>query len=190
MKNAGEKAPGGMAAVLGMDITQLEQLCSEASHDSEIVQVANDNCPGQVVISGSNNALDRVQPLLEAAGAKRVIRLAVSIAAHSPYMATVQADFNKTVASTPIASPLIPIIGNVSALPLMEAGDIREDLQNQLTHRVRWTESVKFITTHGISLFIEIGSGSVLSGLIKRVDRSAVSFSIGSPDDFQHLHKI
>ena len=190
MKNAGEKAPGGMAAVLGMEITQLEQLCSEASQGSEIVQVANDNCPGQVVISGSNIALDRVQPLLEAAGAKRVIRLAVSIAAHSPYMATVQADFNKTVASTPIASPLIPIIGNVTAKPLVEAGDIRQDLQNQLTHRVRWTESVQFLISHGISLFIELGSGSVLSGLVKRIDRKAVSFSLGSPDDFHHLQNL
>jgi len=190
MKNAGEKSPGGMAAVLGMDIPLLEQLCSEASNESEIVQVANDNCPGQVVISGSNNALDRLQPLLEAAGAKRVIRLAVSIAAHSPYMATVQADFNKTVASTPIEAPLIPTIGNVTAMPLLDAKHIREDLQNQLTHRVRWTETVQFLTANGISTIMEIGSGSVLSGLIKRVDRSVITISIESSDDFQHLHSL
>ena len=190
MKNAGEKSPGGMAAVLGMDITLLEQLCSEASNKSEIVQVANDNCPGQVVISGSNNALDRVKPLLEAAGAKRVIRLAVSIAAHSPYMATVQAEFNKTVASTPIDPPLIPTIGNVTAMPLLDANHIREDLQNQLTHRVRWTETVQFLTGQGISMFLEIGSGSVLSGLIKRIDRNVITISIGSPDDFRHLHSL
>jgi [acyl-carrier-protein] S-malonyltransferase len=190
MKNAGEKSPGGMAAVLGMDIPLLEQICSEASNESEIVQVANDNCPGQVVISGSNIALDRIQPLLESAGAKRVIRLAVSIAAHSPYMATVQADFNKTVASTPIESPLIPTIGNVTAMPLLDANRIRNDLQNQLTHRVRWTETVQFLAAHGISIFMEIGSGSVLSGLIKRVDRSVITFSLGSPDDFKHLQSV
>jgi len=187
MKNAGKKSPGGMAAVLGMDIPLLEQLCTEASNGSEIVQVANDNCPGQVVISGSNHALDRVKPLLESAGAKRVIRLAVSIAAHSPYMATVQADFNKTVASTPIVVPLIPTIGNVTALPLLDVNQIRDDLKNQLTHRVRWTETIQFLAAQGISTIMEIGSGSVLGGLIKRVDRSIITMSIGSPDDFQHL---
>jgi [acyl-carrier-protein] S-malonyltransferase len=190
MKNAGEKSPGGMAAVLGMDISQLEQLCTEASTETEIVQVANDNCPGQVVISGSNNALDRVQPLLEAAGAKRVIRLAVSIAAHSPYMATVQADFNQTVASTPIEAPIIQTIGNVTAMPLTDANHIREDLQNQLTHRVRWTETVQFLTAQGTSMVMEIGSGSVLGGLIKRVDRNITTISLGSPDDFHHLHSL
>lgn len=190
MKRAGEKTPGGMAAVMGLDIPQIEQLCNQASSSSEIVQVANDNCPGQVVISGSNAALDRVQPLLEQAGAKRVIRLAVSIAAHSPFMSTAQEDFSNAVASTPIQAPYIPTIGNVSARPLLDANDIRADLQNQLTHRVRWTESIHAIVSEGISEFIEIGSGSVLSGLIKRINRSVSTTSLGTPDDFQHLQRL
>ncbi len=190
MKRAGEISPGGMAAVMGLDIPQIEQLCHQISTATEIVQVANDNCPGQVVISGSNPALDRVQPILEQAGARRVIRIAVSIAAHSPYMLTSQEDFNKSIASTMIKSAYIPIIGNVTANPLLDADDIKNDLQNQLTHRVRWTESINYLVSEGISDFIEIGSGSVLCGLIKRIDRNVVASPLGTPEDFQRLEKF
>lgn len=187
MKRAGNLSPGGMAAILGLEIPQIEELCRVASTISEIVQVANDNCPGQVVISGSNAALDRVQPLLEQAGARRVIRLAVSIAAHSPYMSTSQQDFNQAIASTVIRNPLVPIISNVSATPMLFINEIRNDLQNQLTHRVRWTESIRYLIAEGITEFFEIGNGSVLSGLVKRIDRAAVAMPLGSPADFQHI---
>jgi [acyl-carrier-protein] S-malonyltransferase len=187
MKRAGEVSPGGMAAILGLDISQIEQICLHASTDKEIVQVANDNSPGQVVISGSNAALDLVQPMLEQAGAKRVIRLAVSIAAHSPYMSTSQDDFNHSIASTLIKTSLIPIISNITARPILDASDIKKDLQNQLTHRVRWTESIKHLLSEDILEFIEIGSGSVLSGLIKRIDRKVITTPLGSPADFQHF---
>jgi [acyl-carrier-protein] S-malonyltransferase len=187
MKRAGDLSPGGMAAILGLEIPQIEQLCIQASTPSEIVQVANDNCPGQVVISGANGALDRVLPLLEQAGARRVIHLAVSIAAHSPYMSTSQQDFNQAINSTVIRNPLIPIISNISAKPMLAADEIKNDLQNQLTHRVRWTESVKYLISEGISEFFEIGNGSVLSGLVKRIDRAAVAIPLGSQTDFQHI---
>jgi [acyl-carrier-protein] S-malonyltransferase len=187
MKQAGEKAQGGMAAVLGLDIPQIEQICAQASSDADTVQVANDNCPGQVVISGANSALDRVQPMLEQAGARRVIRLAVSIAAHSPLMLHVQDRFNKAVEATPINNPSIPIIGNVTAKPLMNGKAIRNDLQDQLTHRVRWTETIQYMISKGTTDFIEIGSGSVLGGLIKRIDRQINVISLGSPEDFQQI---
>ncbi len=190
MKRAGELTPGGMAAVMGLDIPTIEGLCNQASTVSEIVQVANDNCPGQVVISGSNAALDRVQPLLDQAGARRVIRLAVSIAAHSPFMSVAQCDFNSAVAATLIKPTFIPVIGNVSAGPLADANEIRRDLENQLTHRVRWTESIQFMIAEGINEFIEIGNGSVLSGLIKRIGRSASTSSLSSPNDFQALMRL
>jgi [acyl-carrier-protein] S-malonyltransferase len=189
MKRAGDISPGGMAAILGLEISQIEQLCLEASTAQEIVQVANDNCPGQVVISGSNAALDRVQPVLEQAGARRVVRLAVSIAAHSPYMSTSQDDFNQSIASTLIKTSLIPIISNITAMPILDADDIKHDLQNQLTHRVRWTESIKYLLSEGISEFIEVGNGSVLSGLIKRIDRNVIAIPLGAPSDFQHFEK-
>jgi [acyl-carrier-protein] S-malonyltransferase len=190
MKRAGEQSPGGMAAVLGLDVLQIEQLCNEASTDIEIVQVANDNCPGQVVISGSNAALDRIQPLLEQAGARKVMRLAVSIAAHSPYMASSQQDFNQSIDTIMIRPAYIPIISNVTAQPLMNTDNIKEDLQNQLTHRVRWTESIKYLLSQGITDFFEIGSGSVLCGLIKRIDRLVVATPLGTPEDFQRLEKL
>jgi [acyl-carrier-protein] S-malonyltransferase len=187
MKRAGDLSPGGMAAILGMDISQIEQLCLQASTAEETVQVANDNCPGQAVISGSNAALDRVQPMLEQAGARRVIRLAVSIAAHSPYMSTLQDDFNKSISSSLIKTSYIPIISNITAKPILDAEDIKKDLQDQLTHRVRWTESMKFLISEGITEFIEIGSGSVLCGLIKRIDRNVIATSLGTSADFLRI---
>ncbi len=187
MKRSGEQSPGGMAAVLGLDIAKIDELCQAASTESEIVQVANDNCPGQVVISGADAALVRLTPLLEQAGARRVLRLAVSIAAHSPYMAYAQQDFNQSVAATSIKIPLIPIIGNVTASPLLDSAIIREDLQNQLTRRVRWTESIQYLLSQGVTEFYEIGAGSVLCGLIKRIDRSVVAIPLGTPDDLNHL---
>lgn len=190
MKRAGELNPGGMAAIMGLDIPIIEQLCAQVSTVAEIVQVANDNCPGQVVISGSNAALDRIQPLLNEAGAKRVIRLAVSIAAHSPFMSTAQCDFNKALASAPIKSPLVPIIGNVSAQVLMDDNEIRRDLENQLTHRVRWQESITTMISEGVDEFIEIGNGTVLSGLIKRINRGMITTSLSSPSDFQTLIRL
>jgi [acyl-carrier-protein] S-malonyltransferase len=173
-----------MAAVLGLDIPTLDELCALASTETEIVQVANDNSPGQVVISGSNAALDRLQPLLENAGARRVIRLAVSIAAHSPHMSTSQQDFNQAISATLIKNPLIPIISNVTARPMVDADEIKADLQNQLTHRVRWTESIQYLVSEGVSECYEIGSGSVLSGLVKRIDRNLAAMTLGSPADF------
>ena len=187
MKRAGDLTPGGMTAILGLEIPLIEDLCLQASSATEIVQVANDNCPGQVVISGSYAALDRVQPFLEQAGARRVIRLAVSIAAHSPYMSTSQQDFNLAIAATLIRNPLVPIISNVSAVPLLAADEIKGDLQNQLTHRVRWTESIEFLTSVGITEFFEIGNGSVLCGLVKRIDRNISATPLGSPNDFQRI---
>jgi [acyl-carrier-protein] S-malonyltransferase len=137
MKQAGEASPGGMAATLGLEIPVLEKLCAEASHPDEIVQVANDNCPGQVVISGANAALDRALPLIQQAGARRVVRLAVSIAAHSPLMLHAQQAFSQAVNAAPITDPIIPLVGNVMASPLKSTVEIRKDLQDQLTHQVR-----------------------------------------------------
>ena len=168
----------------------IEQQCLQASTSTDIVQVANDNCPGQVVISGANSALDRVQPLLESAGARRVIRLAVSIAAHSPYMSTSQEDFNHSVASTLFRDPNTPIIGNVTAQPMLTADEIKNDLQNQLTHRVRWSESIHYLISSGVTEFIEIGNGSVLNGLIKRIDRTMTASTLGTTEDFQRLENL
>ena len=187
MKQAGEVSPGGMAAVLGADIPTLERICAEASASGEVVQVANDNCPGQVVISGSKTALERAIQLAGQTGIRRVRPLAVSIAAHSPLMTLAQADFNQAVGQAEIVDPQVPLVGNVTALPLSTAAEIRSDLQAQLTSRVRWVESIQEMSSRGITTFIELGSGSVLTGLIKRIDEGAATLAIGSPADFDKI---
>jgi [acyl-carrier-protein] S-malonyltransferase len=190
MKAAGENSPGGMAAILGLDIETLEEICASATQGLESVQVANDNCPGQVVISGAIPALERALKLANAAGARRTVRLAVSIAAHSPLMTHSQTAFNQAVDSAPLADPQIPIVGNVAARPLASAAQIRGDLQAQLTSRVRWTESVQHMLSEGVTKFLEIGSGAVLTGLLKRIDRQVTGIPLGTPADFARLNTV
>jgi len=187
MKAAGQVNPGGMAAILGLDIPTLDRLCAEASRPDEIVQVANDNCPGQVVISGASAALDRVLAAAQQAGARRAVRLAVSIAAHSPLMENAQISFGQAVDAANLQRPITPLVGNVTAGPLSYQDQLADDLKAQLTHRVRWTESVQFMIWKGITTFIEMGNGSVLAGLIKRIDKQAVCYSLGTPADFEKL---
>jgi len=187
MKAAGQVAPGGMAAVLGLDIPTLERICAKAGAEDGTVQVANDNCPGQVVISGSGPALERAMALAREAGARRVQPLAVSIAAHSKLMEYAQNDFNQAVEAAPINNPAIPIVRNVSARPMTTAEEIRSDLRAQLTSRVRWTESVQYMIDRGVTTFLEIGSGSVLIGLLKRIDRQAHGVPLGAPQDFEKV---
>ncbi len=187
MKEAGTLNPGGMAAILGLDIPTLEKICAEASGENEIVQVANDNCPGQVVISGASNALDRAVAAAQQAGARRAMRLAVSIAAHSPLMVHAQDAFNRAVNQAPFTQPALPLVGNVTASPLRTAQAIQADLQGQLNSRVRWTESVQWMASQGVNTFIELGTGSVLVGLIKRISRESSGLTAGTAGDFEKL---
>lgn len=187
MQAAGVNAPGGMAAILGLDIPTLDALCAKASRPDEIVQVANDNCPGQVVISGASPALERAVEAAKEAGARRAVVLAVSIAAHSPLMLHAQSEFNQAVEASPIADPQIPLVGNVTARPLGNADAIREDLKAQLTSRVRWTESIRYMAEQGVTDFIEVGSGSVLTGLLKRIDKDLGGYTFGAPEDLGKL---
>jgi [acyl-carrier-protein] S-malonyltransferase len=174
MKAAGEKNPGAMAAILGLDIDRLQQLCAAAAATTgEPVQVANDNCPGQVVISGDKGALAEAVRLAEKAGALRVIHLPITIAAHSPLMGGAAADFAAAVATTPFTTPSVPVIANTSAAPLTSPDAIRAELTAQLTGNVRWTESMRHLRAHDVEEFIEIGPGNVLTNLMKRIDRKA-----------------
>ena len=187
MKRAGEVSPGGMAAVLGADLATLDRLCAEASTPDEIVQVANDNCPGQVVISGAKPALERLIQLAPQSGVRKIRPLAVSIAAHSPLMIHAQADFNQAVAEAPIVDPAVPLVGNVTASALTSANEIRADLRMQLTSRVRWTESIQEMSRRGATTFVELGNGSVLTGLLKRIDEQLVGLALAAPADFEKL---
>ena len=189
MKMAGEIAPGGMAAILGLEISVLEQVCAQASLPGEIVQVANDNCPGQVVISGARSALERALVGAKQAGARRAVPLAVSIAAHSPLMIPAQQGFNRALDGLTMADQAHPVIGNVSAAPLASIDAIRSDLRAQLTSRVRWTETIQYLVAQDVTTFVEIGSGSVLTNLLKRINPEVQGISLGTPSDFDTLFK-
>lgn len=189
MQYAGEVQPGGMSAVLGLALETVEAACETASESVEgNVWVANDNCPGQVVISGDDDALEDVQLRLKEAGARRVLRLAVSIAAHSPLMAPAQERFNTAVDSTFFTAPEIEVVGNVSASPLNSIEAIAGDLQAQLNSRVRWTESIQYMHEIGVNTFVELGSGSVLVGLLRRILPESQGIALDSPESIQtHL---
>jgi [acyl-carrier-protein] S-malonyltransferase len=176
MKEAGERSPGGMAAVLGLEREALEEVCATVSTDSETyVGVANDNCPGQLVISGALASLEQAMALARTRGAKRVIPLAVSIAAHSPLMADASGKFRRTLDATPLAVPSMPIVCNATARPITDATRLREALAQQLTSPVRWAESVRWMVEQGVDRFVEVGPKNVLSGLGRRIDRTVES---------------
>jgi len=187
MKRAGELAPGSMAAILNLDIPALEKVCAEAGREGESAQVANDNCPGQVVISGAKAAVERAMEGAKAAGAKRAIPLAVSIAAHSQLMASIQNEWNEAVNAAALKNAEGQIIGNVNANVIRSAAELRADIQLQMQSRVRWTESVQKMIGNGIKTFVEVGSGSVLIGLIRRIDSSVAGMPLGNPSDFAAL---
>jgi [acyl-carrier-protein] S-malonyltransferase len=180
MKLAGEQSPGGMAAVLKMEDTEVEKACRRASEETgKPVQMANYNSPGQVVVSGDKEALSRAIEILRARGARRIIPLAVSIAAHSPLMATVVQQFRAAVDATPMRASQTPVVGNISARPLLGVDDIRDELAGQLTWPVRWTASVEWMVEQGVERFVEVGPGDVLGKLVSRIASDVQVLSVG-----------
>lgn len=177
MKEAGETQPGGMAAVIGLDTGTLEEVCTEACSVG-IVVVANDNCPGQVVISGEIAALERAMALASARRAKRVVRLGVSIASHSPLMAGAARQFTDVVDRIDLRDPLVPVVANVRAEGLKTAAEVRQEICEQMIRPVRWTDSVRWMADNGAGTFLEIGPGKVLSGLIRRIRRDSTVLTI------------
>ncbi|MDT8305241.1 MAG: ACP S-malonyltransferase [Anaerolineae bacterium] len=174
MKGAGETAPGAMAAVLGLDGDAVAVACREAqARTGRPVQLANDNCPGQLVISGDGEALALAMDMVRQAGARKVVPLPITIAAHSPLMATAAAEFAVAVADTPLRPPRALVVGNTTAQPLVDVAAIRAELIAQLTGSVRWTESIRYLRGQGVERFVEVGPGDVLTGLMKRIDRGA-----------------
>jgi len=171
MAGAGTERPGGMAAVLGLDDETLRAVCLDAS-DAGIINVANANCPGQIVISGEVAALEKAMDGAKAAGAKRVARLPVSIASHSPLMEGVSLELRTITDNLPWQTPAFPIVGNVSAAPIRTVNEIRAELEHHVERPVNWTGSVEAMVALGVDTFVELGAGNVLAGLIKRIDRN------------------
>ena len=195
MKEAGHVAPGMMAAILGLDEETVAEICMAATLDGGVAQVANDNCPGQVVISGDRLGMERAMSALSAGGARKVMPLAVSIAAHSPLMAPAAVALSEAIAATPITPPHTPVIGNTSARPLTAVDEIRAELAAQLTGSVRWADSMRYALDQGVTDFVEIGPGQVLTGLMKRIQRKARRRAVDAPEsvqafvaDFQAAH--
>ena len=188
MKLAGEQSPGGMAAVLKMEDAAIERACKEASAATgQAVQIANYNSPGQVVISGDKEALARAIDLLRERGGRRIIPLEVSIAAHSPLMASVVGEYRAAVQATPMRVPTLPVVANISAHPLQGVDEIRDELAGQLTWPVRWTASMQRMVEQGVTRFVELGPGQVLSKLMRRIDSSVAAVSVGDMASMEDL---
>jgi [acyl-carrier-protein] S-malonyltransferase len=176
MKHAGDSQPGGMAAILGLDAGKVTKVCQEAGS----VQIANLNAPGQIVISGEKESLDRAVALAKSAGAKRAIPLAVSIAAHSELMRFAAAEYDAAVVQVPLHPPQVPVVSNVTARILEDEGAIRREMIAQLTSPVQWVKSIEYMRSSGVQQFVEIGPKEVLAGLIRRIVPEAQVLSLGS----------
>lgn len=177
MHEAGQLTPGGMAAIIGLDEAVLAEVCAESG-----AQVANFNCPGQIVISGAEDKLSQAMELAKAKGALRVIRLQVSGAFHTPLMEPAVEGLARAIDSLPFKSPAIPIIGNTTAQPLTTAEEVKEELLRQLCHCVQWQASVEYMIGQGVGTFYEIGPGKVLAGLIRRIDKNVKINNIGDAE--------
>lgn len=187
MAAAGRERPGSMAAVLGMDDSDIEAICSEVTgDDAGVVQPANFNAPGQVVISGDRSAVDAASEKLKVAGAKRVVPLPVSGAFHSPLMEFAREGLADALEHLEIGTPRCPVYLNVTGEPTTDAGEIRKRLLEQLTAPVRWTQTMRNMQRDGASVFSEIGPGNVLSGLVRRtLGRDVEAIQVGAAGEIE-----
>jgi [acyl-carrier-protein] S-malonyltransferase len=174
MQEACETTRGAMAAIIGLDEAPTRQVCGEAG-----VQLANLNCPGQLVISGAAERIERACELARQAGAKRALPLAVAGAYHSPLMASAQAKLADELARVSLKVPTVPVLSNVTARPHGDAEDTRRVLVQQVTAPVRWEEGIRYLLSEGFARFIELGPGKALSGFLKRIDKNAQVLNVG-----------
>jgi [acyl-carrier-protein] S-malonyltransferase len=174
MQKACEMKPSTMAAILGMDDKIVEDVCASIN---DIVVPANYNSPGQIVISGSNEGIDKAIEALKEKGAKRALKLAVGGAFHSPLMEPARVELEAAIKATSFNQPLCPVYQNVNALPSTDPDVIKRNLVAQLTSPVRWTQSVINMISNGATSFIEVGPGNVLQGLVKKVNKEIAAES-------------
>ncbi len=182
MHEAGLKTPGGMVAIIGLDEALLAEVCQETN-----TQIANFNCPGQLVISGAMENLPRAAELAQAKGASRIVPLQVSGAFHTPLMQTAKEGLSEIIATLDFRKTSVPIIANVTAKPMTTAKQVKTELVDQLCNGVQWQRSIEYMINDGVSTFIEIGPGRVLSGLIKRINRDVNTQNIGDAEAIKNL---
>lgn len=188
MQKAVPVGVGAMAAILNLDMDTVARVAAEAA-EGEVCTVANDNSPGQVVISGHKTAIDRACELARAAGAKRALPLAVSAPFHCSLMQPAADAMAEALAKTTIKAPAVPLIANVTVEPVTNPDTIRELLVQQVTGQVRWTETIAFMKAQGITETVEIGNGKVLSGLTRRIDKELAASNISEPADLDSYAK-
>lgn len=185
MATAGSKRPGTMAAVLGLEREALEGVCKSTSGAAGVVVIANDNCPGQLVISGDVAAVERAGSLAAEAGAKRVLPLNVSGAFHSPLMEESAKAFGEDLRAAEWQEQKLTVYANVTAGPVEHGREWASLFEQQLMSPVRWTESVEAMLKDGADTFIECGSGEVLCGLVRRVSRVVDTIRVDSPESLE-----
>lgn len=176
MKESGRQRPGGMAAILGLEREKVQEICEKASRRG-VVAVANHNSLLQTVISGDLASLRQAIDLAKEMGARQAVRLAISIAAHSPLMEWAGKQFAELVASLELQDARIPIVSNIDGRPLLSTRDLRRELSEQMCQPVQWYDSVTRMVDEGVQTFVEVGPGKVLSGLIKRIDGDVKAIS-------------
>lgn len=185
---AGQKRPGSMAAVLGLDDAAVEEVCRDASGTEEAVVVpANYNSPGQVVISGDTAAVERAASAAKATGSRRVLPLNVSGAFHSPLMREAEAGLAEALNAIEFRAPRFPVVSNVTAEPVVEPAEARRLLVEQLTAPVRWTGSVRTMEARGATRYFEIGPGHVLSNLVRRIHAGTETHALGTAEQVEAL---
>ncbi len=178
MKEAVPPGKGAMTAVLGMERQQLENICQQVKEAGHIVEPANLNCPGQIVISGSADGVEKAASLAKEAGARRVIPLQVSGPFHSSLMKPAATRLAEILNDLHFQDAETPVVANVTASPVTDRNEIRTKLIEQVYSPVRWEETVRWLLHHNVDTFIEVGAGNVLSGMVRKVERSAKTFSV------------
>lgn len=185
MQEAVPQGVGAMAAVLGLDSGTVERVCNEATDSKHVVEAVNYNCPGQVVIAGHVEAVDRAVTLARQAGAKRAIPLSVSAPFHSRLMAPAAMRFAPVLNGTKLTAPDYPIVSNVDAGIRTGVGELRQALVKQIDHPVLWEQCLNTMREMGVNIWLELGPGKTLSGFLRRVDRKAVMANVEDIDSLQ-----
>ena len=188
MQKAVPVGDGAMAALLGLDIDAARDIAREAS-GSEICAVANDNSPGQIVVSGHRDAVERAIAIATGHGARRSIMLPVSAPFHSPLMHPAAEMMEEALAEAELRPPAVPLVANVTARETTDPAEIKELLVEQVTHMVRWRETVLLFAQNEVEEVVELGAGRVLAGLTKRIDRNLAAISVGAPAELEELMK-
>lgn len=187
MNEAVPAGQGAMAAILGLAAEPLKDVCDKVTNEGDPVQLANLNCPGQIVISGTKVGVEKACVAAKEAGAKRAIPLVVSGPFHSELMRGASEKLGEELTNVQLADPQIPVVGNVWAQELKDVHSIQQELVEQVYSPVQWENSVKYMIEQGVSIFIECGPGKVLSGLVKKIDRSVKTYCVYDEASFNEV---